>query len=246
MIHISISYEINSNLHFAGDFSVRIFDLDTSDSFLLPMSQTKKVEIATEPIKTVEKKNSVGNLKSSRSVKSKRSRSTAEDEEDEEEEDDYGSDEEISFQMDDTELKVSTSAAAPKSVVEVFTCIAYCTENQTLCAGTNQGNLYIWKRNIQGILSGIENGGANGLDSMENFWHLVNVANVRGAIKYCCWGVCDVATPCVLVNCISNVFILKVSEGTIGNHSTSQKVCSNLLLMIDFILFCVKCRNNRC
>lgn len=168
------------------------------------MSQTKKEEAATETIKTVEKKNTVGNLKSGRS---RRSRSTREDDEDEE---DFESDEEISFTMDDTELKVSTSAAAPKTVVEVFTCLAYCTDNQTLCAGTNQGNLYIWKRNIQGILNGLENGVTNGYDSMENFWHLVNVANVRGAIKYCCWGVCDVSTPCVLVNCISNVYILKV------------------------------------
>lgn len=56
--------------------------------------------------------------------------------------------------------------------------------------------------------SGIENAAAaNGYDSMENFWHLVNVANVRGVIKYYCW---DVATPWILVNCISNVYILKV------------------------------------
>lgn len=177
------------------------------------MSQTKKEETNTESIKKVEKKNSVGNLKSARSRRSRRSRSTREDDEEEEdEEEEFESDEEISFTMDDTELKVSTSGAPPKTVIEVFTCIAYCTENQTLCAGTNQGNLYIWKRNIQGILSGIENGVTNGYDSMENFWHLVNVANVRGAIKYCCWGVCDVSTPCVLVNCISNVFILKVSK----------------------------------
>ena len=178
------------------------------------MSQTKKDEPGTESIKTVAKKNSMGNLKSARSS---RSRSMLDDDEEEE---DYESDEEISFTMDDTELKVSTSAA-PKSVVEVFTCLAYCTENQTLCAGTSQGNLYIWKRNIQGILSGMENGVTNGYDSMENFWHLVNVANVRGAIKYCCWGVCDVATPCVLVNCISNVYILKVKN---NNNSKSKSV----------------------
>lgn len=184
-----------------GDFSVRIFDLDTSDSFLLPMSQSKKVEAAADAVKTVAKKDSPVNLKTARS------RSVREDDDE-----NNASDEEISFAMDDMELKVSTTNSAPKSVVEVFTSLAYCIENQTLCAGTNQGNLYIWKRNIQGILSGIENGGTNGCDSMENFWHLVNIANVRGAIKYCCWGICDVSTPCVLVNCISNVFILKVTR----------------------------------
>lgn len=210
-----------------GDFSVRIFDLDTSDSFLLPMNPSKKDKITTEPIKTVEKKNSVGNLKSSRTSRSTRSRSNRggdnDDGDDDEEEDDdaEGSDEEeLSFTMDDSELKLSTSNGGQKVVVEVFTCLAYCTENQTLCAGTNQGNLYIWKRNIQGILSGIANGSKNGYDSMENFWHLVNVANVRGAIKYCCWGICDVSTPCVLVNCISNVYILRVK---IQSYRNTQK-----------------------
>lgn len=184
------------------------------------MNPTKKEKFNNDNIRTVEKKNSVGNLKSARTSRSTRSRSTrGGDDEDidddaaEEDDDDdvNGSDgEDLSFNMDDTELKLSTTNSAPKVVVEVFTCLAYCSENQTLCAGTNQGNLYIWKRNIQGILSGIANGSTNGHDSMENFWHLVNVANVRGAIKYCCWGICDVSTPCALVNCISNVYILKV------------------------------------
>lgn len=170
----------------------------------MTQSNKKDETVQQEPVKTVEKKTSVGTLKSSRS------RSTLMNDDDEDV--DYRSDEDLSFAMDDMELKVSTTNGAPKAVVEVFTSLAYCTENQTLCAGTNQGNLYIWKRNIQGILqSGIENPAPNGFDSMENFWHLVNVANVRGAIKYCCWGVCDVATPCVLVNCISNVYILKVN-----------------------------------
>lgn len=177
-----------------GDFTVRIFDLDTSDSFLLPMSQSKKDQKGSDVIKTIEKKDSPLNMKKSRSIL----------------DNEYDSDEEIAVTVDESEMttNVSTSITASKAM-EVFTSLAYCFENQTLCAGTNQGNLYIWKRNVQGISHAIENA-VNGYDSMENFWHLVNVANVRGAIKHCSWGVCDVSTPCVLVNCISNVYILKV------------------------------------
>lgn len=187
-----------------GDFTVRIFDLDTSDSFLLPMSQSKKDQKGSDVIKTIEKKDSPLNMKKSRSIL----------------DNEYDSDEEIAVTVDESEMttNVSTSITASKAM-EVFTSLAYCFENQTLCAGTNQGNLYIWKRNVQGISHAIENA-VNGYDSMENFWHLVNVANVRGAIKHCSWGVCDVSTPCVLVNCISNVYILKV------NH---QKLRANFL-----------------
>lgn len=187
-----------------GDFTVRIFDLDTSDSFLLPMSQSKKDQKGSDVIKTIEKKDSPLNMKKSRSIL----------------DNEYDSDEEIAVTVDESEMttNVSTSITASKAM-EVFTSLAYCFENQTLCAGTNQGNLYIWKRNVQGISHAIENA-VNGYDSMENFWHLVNIANVRGAIKHCSWGVCDVSTPCVLVNCISNVYILKV------NH---QKLRANFL-----------------
>lgn len=175
---------------------MRIFDLDTSDSFLLPMSQSKKDQKGSDVIKTIEKKASPINMNKSRSILDHN----------------YESDEEIAVTVDESEFtsNISTTIGAPKAM-EVFTSLAYCSDNQTLCAGTNQGNLYIWKRNVHGISNAIEHAASvNGYDSMENFWHLVNVANVRGAIKHCSWGVCDVATPCVLVNCIANVYILKV------------------------------------
>lgn len=179
---------------FTGDFTVRIFDLDTSDSFLLPMSQLKKDENEEDAIKTIEQKSSPINMKKSRSILDRS----------------FDSDDEIAVTMDDSELTAKVTTVPPK-IMEVFTSLAYC--GGTLCAGTNQGNLYIWKRNTtlmaQAISSGMANG-VNGYESMENFWHLVNIANVRGAIKFCSWGVCDVSTPCVLVNCISNVYILKV------------------------------------
>lgn len=158
------------------------------------MTQSKKDQNGSETIKTIEKRDSPVNFQKSRSIMDR----------------EFDSDEELAITVDDSDMmgNVSASMAAPKAM-EVFTSLAYCIENQTLCAGTNQGNLYIWRRNVQGISNAIENA-TNGFESMEDFWHLVNVANVRGAIKHCSWGVCDVSTPCVLVNCISNVYILKV------------------------------------
>lgn len=96
--------------------------------------------------------------------------------------------------------------------MEVFTCIAYCSDNQTLCAGTNQGNLYTWKRTNYSV------------DVPENTWQLNNISAVRGAIKQCTWGVCETVKPCIMVNCIANVYILKVRTDTtkLGNYDTQQ------------------------
>lgn len=161
------------------------------------MNQLKKDVNEEDQIKTIEQKELPIDMKKSRSILDRS----------------FDSDEEIAVTMDDSELTAKVTTVPPK-IMEVFTSLAYCSENQTLCAGTNQGNLYIWKRNTALMAQAISNGmanGVNGYESMENFWHLVNIANVRGAIKFCSWGVCDVSTPCVLVNCISNVYILKVS-----------------------------------
>lgn len=171
------------------------------------MSQSKKDQQDTDAVKTIGEKSSPINFKKTRSIMN----------------DEYDSDEEIMVTVDEPELHNNVSSAVPK-VMEVFTCLSYCGDNQTLCAGTNQGNLYIWKRNIQGALSEAANA-TNEFDSMENFWHLVNIANVRGAIKHCSWGVCDVSTPCVLVNCISNVFILKVGENVIWYFNQKLNMC---------------------
>lgn len=189
MSEISI-INIKPFLRFTGDFTVRIFDLDTSDSFLLPMSQKRKVSNEIEPIKAIEKIETTINKSKARSILNH----------------DYESDEEIEVTVDETELTKRITNAAPK-IMEVFSSLAYCCENQTLCAGTSQGNLYIWKRNTS-FTTPLST--ENGYDSMENSWYLVNIASVRGAIKHCSWGVCDVSTPCVMVNCIANVYILKV------------------------------------
>lgn len=84
---------------------------------------------------------------------------------------------------------------------EIFTCIAYCQDNQTLCAGTNQGNLYTWKKATN-----------YAIDVPENSWQLNNISAVKGAIKQCYWGISSLSKPCIMVNCISNVYVLKVCE----------------------------------
>lgn len=160
------------------------------------MSQTKRdTESRSETtVKTIEKIESPKNVRIKRSIMDR----------------DFDSDEEIAVTVDETELTAKVTNVASKTM-EVFTSLAYCNENQTLCAGTNQGNLYIWKRNTSLVMQMVSVN-ENGYESLESCWHLVNIANVRGAIKFCSWGVCDVSTPCVLVNCIANVYILKVRQ----------------------------------
>lgn len=86
---------------------------------------------------------------------------------------------------------------------ELFTCLAYSSSNQTLCAGTNQGNIYTWKRRV-GVF-----------DMPEDSWQLTNISTVRGAVKQCIWGFNELAKPCMLINCISNVYVLKVEVDNI-------------------------------
>ncbi|XP_055684546.1 intraflagellar transport protein 140 homolog [Lutzomyia longipalpis] len=116
-----------------GDLSVRIWDIDTSDNFLLPM-----------------------------------------------------------------EMPENKSEAFQRLPSEAFTCLAFCPDTQTLCAGTNQGNLFNWRRMNYAPDA-----------SPENIWQLNNVTAVRGAVKQCSWGVTEIGQPCIVANCISNVFILK-------------------------------------
>lgn len=132
----AISWAGNSLAIITGDLSVRIWDIDTSDNFLLPTDHA-----------------SIKNLQTKQNSK-------------------------------------NTST-------EIFASIAYCMQNQTLCAGTNQGSIYIWKK-------------TNYKTEAENGWQLTDVSSVRGAIKQSIWGiVSDTLNPCIVVNCISNVYILK-------------------------------------
>lgn len=131
----SISWAGNALAIITGDLNVRIWDIDTSDNFLLPTDHA--------------------------SIKSNSKNFT----------------------------KVSTT--------EIFTSIAYCSQNQKLCAVTNQGSIYIWKKT--NFKAGSEIG-----------WQLTDVSTVKGSVKQCIWGcVSDTLKPCIVVNCISNVYILK-------------------------------------
>ncbi|XP_037026669.1 intraflagellar transport protein 140 homolog [Bradysia coprophila] len=147
-----ISWAGNAMAIISGDFSVRIWDIDTSDNFLLPTSLPNPSKTSPTQIS----KNRTASVR--------------------------------------TGTITTTTTATP---MEVFTCIAYCSDNQTLCAGTNQGNLYTWKRTNYSV------------DVPENTWQLNNISAVRGAIKQCTWGVCETVKPCIMVNCIANVYILK-------------------------------------
>lgn len=99
---------------------------------------------------------------------------------------------------------------------ELFTCLAYNSSSQTLCAGTNQGNLYTWKRRV-GVF-----------DMPEDSWQLNNISTVRGAVKQCIWGFNELAKPCMLINCISNVYVLKVGDDII------HKCCHSNCIFIIF------------
>lgn len=102
------------------------------------------------------------------------------------------------FSQDSTESS-SVPRKAPKFSGEIFTCLAYSSTNQTLCAGTSQGNLYAWKRSGSRLVS-----------APEEAWQLTNISSVRaGAIRSCEWGFNELGKPCMLVNCPSNVFMLK-------------------------------------
>lgn len=158
-IYTSILFDNLCNVYFTGDFTVRIWEIDSSDNFLLPM------EMSSTPLKT-----QIPKIKHPQLVHS------------------------------DSTSSMMTPIRTSR--MEVFTCIAFSTNSHTLCAGTNQGNVYAWKRTARrpaAISDGYDHG-----------WQLSNKSNVRGAIKHCCWGICENSKPCVLVNCVSNVYILKV------------------------------------
>ncbi|XP_058442990.1 intraflagellar transport protein 140 homolog isoform X2 [Malaya genurostris] len=126
-----------------------------------------------------------------------------------------------------TKLSVDENSTITRAAaVEVFTCVAYCKENQTLSAGTNQGNLYTWRRlNIN-----------RSYDYPENQWQLSNVTPVRGTIKSLTWGLTNTNRSCMMVNCLSSVFILKeqaLLSGHIRNLWVTQKKSNEL----DVVLY---------
>ncbi|KAL7020245.1 hypothetical protein ACKWTF_011435 [Chironomus riparius] len=104
---------------------------------------------------------------------------------------------------------------------EIFTAISYCTQNQKLCGSTNQGAIYIWKKTLF-------------KSDAESEWQLTDISKVRGSIKQCIWG--NIGTdPCIVVNCVSNVYILK--EQPLMSYHTRElwaiQRASNQILIVQ-------------
>lgn len=178
-----------------GDFTVRVWDIDTSDNFVLPMARPTASTTNDQPAKGM---SSVLSLNWSGMKDADLLESSLVD---------FLT---ISALNRDNDTDTTDTTIAGTKRMEVFTCIAYCASNQTLCAGTNQGRLFTWKRiaSTEATENLVQPNFA--FEYAENSWQLHNISSVRGAVKHCAWGVCDVNTPCVMLNCISNVYILKV------------------------------------
>ncbi|XP_030384608.1 intraflagellar transport protein 140 homolog [Scaptodrosophila lebanonensis] len=171
-----ISWAGNSLAIITGDLSVRIWDIERSDNYLLKMELPSSYATGS----TGASLSSMGHATSSVSNNF--------------------------FSQESTEsngsltngLQRKSAKYAQLASNEIFTCLAYSTEYQTLCAGTSLGNLYTWKRAVSCFVG-----------SPEDAWQLSNISTVRGAVKSCEWGFNELAKPCILVNCISNVYMLK-------------------------------------
>lgn len=111
-----------------------------------------------------------------------------------------------------------------KQVNEMFMCISYCKLNQTLCAGTNLGQIYFWiKKQTK----------TDYIDNPEETWTLTNINNVNGTIKQLMWGSINLRLPLIAVNCITKVYILKEQSLSVcfsENIWATQKTASQILL----------------
>ncbi|RZC33588.1 hypothetical protein BDFB_000428 [Asbolus verrucosus] len=134
-----------------------------------------------------------------------------------------------------TTLKLYTNEDKNRTVNEVFTCLAYCKLNQTLCAGTNIGRIYFWSRNVSKMLT----------DNPEDCWELNNVNTVSGTVKQLMWGSLQMRLPLLSVNCVTSVYIMKeqtictcFSEEIWATQKTANQILlesckSNFLLQLD-------------
>ncbi|EDW77675.1 uncharacterized protein Dwil_GK24432 [Drosophila willistoni] len=181
-----------------GDLTVRIWDMDRSDNYLLKMdlpSSSGRSDISTFPSNSNNFFSSEGSTETMVSSSSRKSTSNV--------------------------AKYHQLTGSN----EIFTCLAFSTSNQTLCAGTSLGNLYIWRRS-----------GTCFVMAPEEAWQLTNISSVsvRGAVRSCQWGFTELAKPCILVNCLSNVFMLK-EQPLLARHTRElwavQRTAKTLQLM---------------
>lgn len=157
------------SLIISGDLSVRIWDIEKSDNYLLKMD--------------------LPSMKSSMEHQTTASQFFSHDSND---------NSSLSNHLTSNGGTILRPMKISQNSNEYFTCITYVSDNQALCAGTNLGNLYTWKR-TSGFVTNIP----------EDLWKLTNISSVRGAIKQCLWGFNELSKPCILVNCVSNVYVLK-------------------------------------
>ncbi|KAJ1532231.1 hypothetical protein ONE63_000848 [Megalurothrips usitatus] len=94
-------------------------------------------------------------------------------------------------------LLVPPQEGSPKSPSrQSFICLGFCQLREILCAGTNNGYIYMWKKRP------LESDATDGTDS----WEALPPSNVRNAVKQLQWGP---GAGQLAVNCITNVYILR-------------------------------------
>ncbi|XP_034252751.1 intraflagellar transport protein 140 homolog [Thrips palmi] len=101
------------------------------------------------------------------------------------------------LESSDSYLLVPSQEESPKSPTrQAFICLAFCSVREILCAGTNSGYIYMWKKRPTGSDT------SEGADS----WEPLPPSNVRNAVKQLQWGP---GAGELAVNCITNVYILR-------------------------------------
>lgn len=121
-----------------------------------------------------------------------------------------------------TSLKLFANDDKFQTVNEIFTCIAYCKINQTLCAGTNIGRIYFWT-----------NRNSSDIDNPEDSWELDNINTISGTIKQLMWGSVMLRLPILSVNCVTSVYIMKeqsISCSFSENIWATQKTANQILI----------------
>lgn len=109
----------------------------------------------------------------------------------------------------------------------MFTCISFCQSNQTLCAGTNIGQLYFWLKKLnKNVL----------IENPEDVWELSNINSVSGTIKQLMWGSVNLRLPLLSVNCVTKVYIMK-EQSLCTSYSqkiwATQKGANQILLQTE-------------
>ncbi|KAF5302514.1 hypothetical protein FQR65_LT00886 [Abscondita terminalis] len=122
-----------------------------------------------------------------------------------------------------TQLKNYDKDDNKQQINEMFSCVSFCKVNQTLCAGTNIGRIYFWKKKPA----------KEGFDNPEMLWELYNLCSISGTIKQLIWGSVNLRLPLLSVNCVTKVYIMKEQNLCTCFSETiwgTQKTASQILL----------------